>query len=48
MRIQADVFTPRQYAEAFRKATGKNVILKETDRKRFDESRSGSEELWTK
>lgn len=48
MLIQADVFTPREFVRAFRDATGKEVILKETDRKRFEEARASSEELWSK
>ena len=48
MLIQADIFTPREFVGAFRKVSGKEVILRETDRKRFDEARVGSEELWSK
>ena len=50
MRIQADVFTPRQFVEACKAASGKDITLTEVDRAAFDACRSfpGVEETWCK
>lgn len=46
--VVPDVFTPRDFVSAVREVTGKEVELRETDRKRFDEAKSTNEELWNK
>lgn len=50
MRIQSEIFTPRQFVETSKQISGKDVQLKEVDRAAFEAARHypNAEELWPK
>lgn len=50
LRIVSEIFTPRQLVDALSKETGREIVLKETDRATFEAARKfpNAEELWAK
>ena len=48
MRIVSDVATSRDIIQVVGDVTGKDLSLKEIDRKAFESARPISEELWSK
>ena len=48
MRIVSDVATSRDIIQVVGDVTGKDLSLKEIDRKAFESARPVSEELWSK